>query len=238
MQRDAVGSCGLPARCLSISRDCSRIVDRLHSRDNWGPAGHRNRGSNYETPTHGLRTSCGYSSRGGFAGQELLQHTRVPVLTKVLAGVEEDEQNDDRPRPDRVAVVPPPEDRVQNDETRRDDQARHGQLEEQPLAPDGPPRERFFGLGHGMKCIRAGGVSRNSRSRSGWAARSEGRQGGTGRARIFEPLGLGQQALPEVVEEDGTEQHRDVREDLCPATTTLSHPSCVPLEWASCRLHG
>jgi hypothetical protein len=78
----------------------------------------------------------------------LLQHTRVPVLTEVLSGVEEDEQDDDRPRPDRVAVVPPPEDRVQNDETRRDDQARHGQLEEQSLAADGPPGERFFGLGH------------------------------------------------------------------------------------------
>jgi hypothetical protein len=36
----------------------------------------------------------------------LLQHTRVPVLTEVLSGVEEDEQDDDRPRPDRIAVVP------------------------------------------------------------------------------------------------------------------------------------
>src|SRR4029079_12834587 len=62
------------------------------------------------------------------------------------------------PRSDRVAVVPPPEGRVQNDEARRDNQARHRQLEEQPLAPDGPPRERFFGLGHGMESIRAGGV--------------------------------------------------------------------------------
>jgi hypothetical protein len=29
-------------------------------------------------------------------GQELLKHTRVPVLTEVLSGVEEDEQDDDR----------------------------------------------------------------------------------------------------------------------------------------------
>ena len=81
----------------------------------------------------------------------MLQDTRVPVLTEVLSGVEKDEEEDDRPRADRVAVVPPPEDRVQNDETRRNDQARHGQPEEQPLATDGPPGERFFRLGHRMK---------------------------------------------------------------------------------------
>ena len=95
---------------------------------------------------------------GSLRGQELLQHARVPVLTEVLSGVEEDEENDDRPRPDRVAVVPRPEDRVQHDETRRDDQARHGQLEEQRLATDGPPGEGFFGLGHRMKSSRAGAV--------------------------------------------------------------------------------
>ena len=66
-------------------------------------------------------------------------HPRTLDLTEVLPGVEEYQQDDDRPRPDRVAVVPPPEDRVQNDETRRDDQTRHGQLEEQPPAANGSP---------------------------------------------------------------------------------------------------
>ena len=100
----------------------------------------------------------------------MLQHARVPVLTEVLSGVEENEQDDDRPRPDRVAAVAPPEDRLQNDETRRDDQARHGELEKQPLAADGPTGERFFGLSHRMKSIREvlPGAPEGSASVGGW----------------------------------------------------------------------
>ena len=36
-----------------------------------------------------IATVSGSSSRSRFGGQKLLQHTRVPVLTEVLSGVEE-----------------------------------------------------------------------------------------------------------------------------------------------------
>src|SRR5262245_58697767 len=80
--------------------------------------------------------------------QEPFENAGVFVLSQILSGVEEDEQHDDRARPDGERPIAPPEDRVEQRQRGGDRQPRDRQPEEDALATDASPGESLVRVGH------------------------------------------------------------------------------------------